>query len=106
VKPVVLDPWQGWQEEIAGADRRAPYFGPGHYGVFTLDLVLFEKGVGTASFDWIGSYYERAPEATEKWWKRLRAWFKKVGIEVGGAEPSPNGENVWALPGAQELLTE
>ena len=39
----ILDPWQGWTERRAGADPTTPYFGPGHPGIFWLNLKAVKK---------------------------------------------------------------
>ena len=75
---LVEDPWQGWQEERAGADTSNPYFAD-HPGIIWLNARANSKrkknGIGLSSFEWIGNWYRiighAAPQTTEKFWKRM-----------------------------------
>jgi hypothetical protein len=79
------DPWSGWIERLQGADPSTPYFGPGHPGIFWLNLHPegWEEGsfCGLSSFEWIGNHYtalgSRAAPETERWWRRLRQRIAK-----------------------------
>ena len=80
---LIKDPWRGWTELRPGADRSAPYFGPGHPGIIWLRhnpaFPWHRHGVGISDFEWIGNYYSiigrPAAPATEQFWKDLRRWI-------------------------------
>jgi len=105
----ISDPWSGWTELRAGADSTCPYFGAGHPAVIWLNQRPKSKqapdGIGLSSFEWIGNHYSLigspAPEATEKFWQRLRRWVKKSAIMIPrvGAVDGPHPE-IWAFPSA------
>ena len=109
----VLDPWAGWNEERTGADPTTPYFGPGHPGVFWLNLRLGGVDAGSccglSSFEWIGNHYRLigngAAESTELWWKLLRRQISRIARKVprqglsGTAKPE-----IFAFPHAHETL--
>lgn len=101
---VIDDPWAGWTEERTGADPTTPYFGAGHVGIFWLNVRTLgrKKGaIGLSSFEWIGNRYASAPDATERFWKKLGRMIKKQAVRVpregswDGAHPE-----IWALPEA------
>jgi hypothetical protein len=105
----IVDPWRGWAERRAGADPSAPYFGPGHPGIFWLNLRIGLKAnedfVGLSSFEWIGHRYEalgRAiEESTDRWWKRLGATIRRLSKKVPRGGPTgPFKPEIYALPGA------
>jgi hypothetical protein len=98
----VDDPWKGWREERTGADPTLPYFGPGHVGVIWLNARVNGRkngAVGLSSFEWIGSRYVQAPDASERFWRKLGRTLKKQAIRVprGGPWDGPHPE-IWALP--------
>jgi hypothetical protein len=111
----VPDPWAGWTEMRTGADPRTPYFGPGHPGVIWLNPrpagYSRPGAVGLSSFEWIGNHYRLigspAPEATEKWWQRLRRSVKKVAIRVPREGPcnGPHPE-IWAFLSAYQRFLQ
>ncbi len=110
-KPLTVDdPWSGWTELRAGADRTLPYFGQGHPGVIWWNLRTRSRsadgGLGLSSFEWIGNHYRiigsPAAPSTEAWWAGLRRLIRKQKAErvprsgpVDGARPE-----IWALPSA------
>lgn len=110
---VIADPWNGWTEVRTGADPKVPYFGADFAGVFSLNLRLRgrESGslCGLSSFGWVGNRHalieNPAPQATEKRWKKLRRQVAAIAQKVprGGAGSGHPAE-VWAFPGASELL--
>src|SRR5262245_40928521 len=57
----ISNPWKGWKELRAGADRSSPYFGPGHPGVIWLSSNprgIYKPGnMGMSSLEWIGNHY-------------------------------------------------
>jgi hypothetical protein len=106
---LIEDPWQGWNEERAGADPTEPYFGAGHPGVIWLNARASSNrknnGIGLSSFEWIGNWYRvignAALETTEKFWKRLGRRVKKGASRIPREGPW-DGEHpeIWALPAA------
>lgn len=112
---IVADPWTGWKEIRQGADQSTPYFGPGHPGIIWLNAHAHSKrkkdSLGLSSFEWIGNYYRAigspAPEATEKYWQRLRRMIKKGAVRIpregswDGAHPE-----IWALPDALSKIKQ
>lgn len=106
---LVQDPWQGWEEERAGADPTSPYFGPGHPGVIWLNAHAVSNrkrdAIGLSSFEWIGNWYRMvgnpSPETTTRFWKRIGRRVKKCALRIprAGAWNGPTPE-VWALPDA------
>ncbi len=111
----IRDPFDGWTEARAGADRTQPYFGPGHPGVFWLNVRSTQTNptgipvVGLSSFEWIGNHYKSIgfqpkPE-TERFWKHLYRWVRKSAVQVprgGPRQMTPPA--IWALPGAQAMF--
>ena len=81
----IPDPWRGWSEIVAGADKGYPYFGSGHPGIIWLHHFPSEPGtshgVGISWFGWIGNYWwqlgRRATPATNLLWSELRAWIRR-----------------------------
>ncbi len=79
---VISNPFEGWQENRAGANPKQPYFGSGHTAIFWLNVRLEDDGkVSMSYFEWIGNHYSilgrPAPDVAKKWWARLRRWVKK-----------------------------
>jgi hypothetical protein len=114
----ITNPFAGWSEERAGADPTTPYFGAGHPGVFWLNIrstdthrVSGEMLVGLSSFEWIGSHYKSIgvvpkPE-TEKFWKALARWVKKVAVKVPrGGPQQPTPPEIWTFSGAQAMFED
>ncbi len=109
----VTNPWAGWTEERTGADATTPYFGPGHPGVFWLNLSVRGREPGSAcglsSFEWIGNRYSMigspAPAVTLKRWERLRRQIAKISRRVprGGQGVSAPAE-IWAFSAAYAQL--
>lgn len=105
----ISNPWKGWKQKITGGDPTIPYFGPGHPGVYWLDLRTRSQrnpgALGLSGISWIGDYYKAlgnpAPEVTKKWWQRLRRWVKKQAIRIPRKGPcdGPNPE-IWTFPSA------
>jgi hypothetical protein len=105
--PTVPDPWKGWQENVPGVERRVPYFGAGHYGIVRLDLRVFPDRLGMTSFDWIASRYDKAPDATVRWWRRFGRGFTKVATRVPRSGPLDGRfPEVWALPKAVQAIKD
>jgi hypothetical protein len=108
----VFDPWAGWTEVRTGADPSTPYFGS-HAGIIWLNAwptsYRNDAAIGLSSFEWIGNRYriigKPAPEATEKWWQRLRKSVKKVARRIprNGPCDGPYLE-IWAFPSAYEAI--
>lgn len=106
---IIENPWNGWIEEITGANPNNPYFGSGHPGVIWLN-VRYESSedkntIGLSSFEWIGNWYRiigrPAPTVTEQWWQRLRRWTKKSSVRIPREGPTdgPHPE-IWAMKSA------
>lgn len=112
----ITNPFAGWPEERAGADPTKPYFGAGHPGVFWLNIrckeahrVSGEALVGLSSFEWIGNHYKSigvaAKPETEKFWKTLGRWVKKLAVKVPrGGPQQPTPPEIWAFSGAQAMF--
>jgi hypothetical protein len=65
--------------------------------------------VGLSSFEWIGNHYKLigspAQPETERFWKALQRWAKKVAVKVprgGPTEATP--PEIWALANTQSLF--
>ena len=109
----VYDPWSGWTEERTGIDPSTPYFGPGHPGIFWLNLRLSGRKPGSvcglSSLEWIGNHYailgHHAPNVTRKWWNKLRQRVARISEKVprGGLAMLGMPE-VWAFPNAFQRL--
>jgi hypothetical protein len=111
----IVDPWAGWTERRAGADPTSPYFGPGHPGIFWLNLKNHsradEQTVGLSSFEWIGHRYAKVgcsvEPMTDKWWKKLTKAIKRSSSKVPRGGPSGTfAPEVYALPGAIQAFAE
>jgi hypothetical protein len=113
---LIINPFAGWHEKRPGADPSSPYFGPGHPGVFWLNVRPDEFGphsgvraIGLSSFEWIGNHYKAlgsVPIAdTERWWKRLGSWIRRRSTQVprGGVWQKAPPE-IWAFPAAYSLM--
>lgn len=112
----VHDPFEGWRELRAGADPSTPYFGPGHPGVYWLNLrSATDRGrrtadIGLSSFEWIGNHYRvigaAADPSTERHWKSLRRWVAKVATKIprSGSIDGP-GPEIWTFPDALNAIT-
>lgn len=111
----IADPFAGWAEAKAGADPSSPYFGPGHPGVFWLNVRangITREGtplVGLSSFEWIGNHYKvigsPAQPETERYWKALQRWAKKVAVKVPRGGPTAvTPPEIWAFANAQSLF--
>lgn len=111
----IADPFAGWTEVKAGAEPSTPYFGAGHPGVFWLNVRIGTASptevpsVGLSSFEWIGNHYRiigsSAQPETERFWRALQRWIKKVAVKVPRGGPSePTSPEIWALAGAQALF--
>jgi hypothetical protein len=67
--------------------------------------------VGLSSFEWIGSHYKSIgvvpkPE-TEKFWKALARWVKKVAVKVPrGGPQQPTPPEIWTFSGAQAMFED
>lgn len=105
----IRNPWKGWTEKRTGADSSSPYFGPGHPGVYWLNVNTTSKdaedGIGLTSFEWIGNHYKcignAAPIVTKKWWERLRRHVKKTATRIPRWGPiDGDGAEIWTLPSA------
>ena len=105
----ISDPWAGWEELRVGAASSYPYFGPGHPGVFWLNVrpksLRDPSAIGMSSFEWIGNHYwaigQRADGSTKKFWQMMRRWAQKAAIKIPREGPldGPRSE-VFAFPSA------
>lgn len=105
----IENPWLGWKEERPGAEPDAPYFGPGHPGIFWLNLNLSGKEpdscCGLSSLEWIGNRYsiigDEPSEATSKRWAQIKRQLSKVTqkVPLGGRSMDSRPE-VYAFPNA------
>ena len=94
----IADPFAGWSEAIPSVDMTRPFFGPADTGVFWLSVRLKSKHwrtgetlVGLSGIEWIGNHYkivgDAAAPTTERFWKALGRWVKKVAIKVPRCGP-------------------
>ena len=111
----ITDPWAGWTERRAGADKPVPFFGAGHPGVFWLKLRTAPKisghVCGPSSFEWIGNLYKvlgnAAKPETIHAWNRLPGRIGKAVTKVpGGQLSSSQAATIWAFPEAYTRLNE
>jgi hypothetical protein len=111
----IVDPWRGWKERRTGADASTPYFGPGHPGIYWLNLQngrnANEPLVGLSSFEWIGHRYAAFGRAvapsTDRWWKRLGATIRRLSKKVPRGGPSGTFKpEIYAFPVAIRALDE
>jgi hypothetical protein len=123
----IEDPWSGWRERNPGADPRVPWFGGSVPHI--IDLELHERGLGKdgkqvippeersdeilgmSSLGWIGQRYRAigtpAPQATERWWKRLRRWVAKNARRVPRSGPiDGQSPEIYAFPCAFEAIQQ
>lgn len=106
-EPTILDPWKGWDELRTGANSRVPWLGPGHVGSIHLEIRDFQdqiEEIPLSGFGWIGNHYKTignaAPDATMKFWKRLRSMAKKVGHIVPRGNRAGFPKDSYAFPQA------
>ncbi len=122
--PLTIDePFKGWTQLRNTGNLSLPYFGPGHPGVFQMDLYNHKSPVqpeadytnlSRHSLGWIGNHYKilgnGAKEITEKRWKSLRKWVQKQSKKVPYGGPNyVNGDGqleVYAFKDAQRLFAE
>jgi hypothetical protein len=111
----VDDPWHGWTERRADADPTAPYFGPGHPGIFWFNLKnhpqRYEPTIGISSFEWIGHRYSKIGKvvepATDKWWKRFNATIRKLSTKVPRGGPiGAFKPEIYAMPKAIQAFSD
>jgi hypothetical protein len=113
---VVDDPWAGWTELRAGADRTMPYFGAGHPGIIWWNLRTRSRraagGIGLSSFEWIGNHYRiigsAAAPSTEAWWAGLRRLVRKQKARRVPRSGPVDGDHpeIWALPSALRKIQD
>ncbi|KAB2929949.1 MAG: hypothetical protein F9K24_18120 [Leptonema illini] len=108
-KQYILNPWEGWDEQKAGANANTPYFGAGHPGIIWFDNRSDQQGaknIGMSTFGWIGNHYKSlgnsASQDTEKWWKSLRNKIKKNSEKIGRENTMP--AEIFCLPDALEKI--
>lgn len=111
----VADPWAGWQEIRAGADRTNPYFGAGHPGIFWFNArsqsIDKKDAIGLSSYEWIGNHYRMIGNAampvTEKYWARLGRRMRKGAKRIPRSGPV-NGSNpeIWAMEDAFSKIVD
>lgn len=106
----IKNPWEGWDEQKAGADTSTPYFGAGHPGIIWFNNrsdQRGEKNIGMSSFEWIGNHYkslgDSASQETEKWWKSLRSKINKKSRKIGREDAM--SVEIFCLPDALEKIT-
>ena len=108
----VENPFNGWQERLTGADPSIPFLG-NHPGVIRLTKAVrgakSTNVIGMSSFSWIGNRYKSigfgATETTERWWRRLRKWVRKIAVKqiprAQGLKPE-----IWVFPSAYRKILE
>lgn len=109
-KPIV-NPWEGWEEELTGADPTTPYFGAGHPSVFWLNLNITghedNSECGLTTIEWVGKRYAiigngPSQETVQKWTSLKRKISKSTKkIPLGGKRSTTRPE-VFAFPYAFE----
>jgi hypothetical protein len=111
----VDDPWKGWTERRQGADAGTPYFGPGHPGVYWLnlrtspDILAGGAPIGLSSFEWAGNRYRvlgrPATKSTERHWRALRRWVGKQARRIPRTGPIDGSKpEIYAFPRALEAI--
>lgn len=105
----VRDPWGGWNEMRAGANRRIPWLGPGPVGAVHLTIHEHEnEEIPLSGFGWIGNHYRiignAAPAVTMKFWKRLRGMAKKVGSAIPRGNRTGLPSDSYAFPHAHREI--
>ncbi len=108
----IEDPFKGWQERLTGRNPTIPFFG-NYPGVIMLTKAVqgikSADAIGMSSFSWIGNRYRSiglgASEATERWWRRLRRWVRKMAVKqiprAKGLKPE-----IWVFPSAYRKILE
>ena len=107
---VVADPFEGWTENRAGADKTTPYFGSGHTGIFWFNVRSNEtRQLAVSSFEWIGNHYSvlgrMAPVEAKRWWHRLKRYTTKDCVKVDNQGKITLAKSpYWATPDAEKLI--
>jgi hypothetical protein len=102
----IPDPWAGWADPREEGNPGTPYFGPGHPGVYWLNVRGMRQGaIGMSTIEWIGNHYRiigsPADPQTERHWKALRRWAGRVGTKIPRTGPlNGPGQEIFAFPAA------
>ena len=109
VEEKITDPWNGWTEARTGANPNRPYFGPGHPGVFQLDIKLFPDGeIPISGIQWIGNHYKiignGADKSTEFFWNKMRRMAKKIATQIPRCNDGKGRNEIFAFPNAYEEI--
>lgn len=105
------DPWSGWTEIRAGANRGVPYFGAGHVGIISLNIHLaYNNGaIPISHFGWIGNHYKvignGAEKSTELFWNKLKRMVKKVAVQIPRCNRLETKKEVFAFPSAYSEIS-
>ncbi len=104
----IEDPFAGWREERPGLDNSVPFFGSYCFVSFLLSIwvpgwhVLPKGYVDISGVSWPALRVTRSPpEATRRWWKRLRAFVSSHArlVTRWGPLEGPRAD-IWAMPAA------
>lgn len=114
---LVMDPYQGWEDTIRGANAAVPYFGSSHWGVIDLELRIrgstrpgrqTRTSIGLSTFQWIGNLerFIRGPATPEtvRRWRELRKWVARMSVKVALVENGNPKRTGFAFPGAAQAI--
>lgn len=108
----INDPFVGWTEMRAGADKSQPYFGAGWPGVIFLEIRTKSKNdsIGLSCFCWIGNHYRiigiGAEKSTEKLWNKLRYQIKKNAKKIPRGNRKNSNPEIFAFKHAFEAINK
>jgi hypothetical protein len=116
---IIVNPWDGWTEELSGSSLTTPNSGVNHPGVIRLTLntrhqpyskqeltkLTTPNGrlmrdtdiLSFSDFQWIGNRYGGAARQTHQWWRRLKYWVSCQAVRL---TPCGVRWSFWAFPSA------
>ena len=107
----VANPFEPWSGTPCGNLSELPFFGDDESKVFTLTIHNPDNPlhpIPISGMEWQGNYYKmigkEATEASEKWWKRLRAFVKKNSIQIPRSNDPSMKNEIFAFPIAMEAI--
>jgi hypothetical protein len=106
----IPDPMRGWEERVPASTPGVPFFGS-HPAVIWIHVPVFDGApeLPMTAIGWIGDRYrgigQGAPEAAQRWWRRLQRWIAARSERVRRGGPAGIGPNdVAAFPEALAKL--
>jgi len=110
---IVLDPYQGWLQELEEEDETTPWFGdslPGPYQLHFREEGREKPGsLARSGFFWLGDHFRMigqgaSPDA-RRWWNRLRRWVRKESTAIPWPFTQPASRSrAYAFPDAYTLI--